>query len=374
VSIIIPAYNQSKYLGSAIESALSQTYRKLEVIVVDDGSTDETPEVVGRFSDPRIRYEWQRNHGLSAARNTGIRIARGGYYAFLDSDDEFLPNKLEVLLDAMSGRAEIGLTAGKAIPIDVHGQVLSQVFDLGIPGNLKELVLKNPLHVGSVLVRRSWIVKVGLFDETLRSYEDWDMWLRLARAGCQMQWVDEPVSLYRFHDAQMTRDGVQMTDANFKVLDKFFKDMAPENPWLEMHDEAYAQAHLRAAANAYFGKDFEKAKQHLVKAVSFSKDLLDVESQKLPNTFRAWTDSPKVRDPLGFLEDVYANLPELLMGLREWAPTTLVRTALNIAFEAHSQGDRKKAGRAVRYAVRRKPGLLTNRGVLSIFTKSLLAI
>lgn len=372
VSIIIPAYNQADFLGAAIQSALNQTHRKLEVIVVDDGSTDHTPDVVGRFSDARIRYEWQRNHGLSAARNAGIKISRGGYYSFLDADDEFLPSKLELLLDAMSARPEIGLAAGQAIPVDAAGNPIANAFDAGLPIDPMKLLLKNPLHVGSVLLRRSWISKVGLFDTSLRSYEDWDMWLRLAKAGCQMEWVEEPVSLYRFHESQMTRDGSQMTEATFAVLNKFFKDIDSKDPWYELHDQAYSQAHLRAAANAYFTKDFELAKEHLVQAVSFSKDLLDIESPKLPNTFRAWTDSPKIQAPLEFLEDVYANLPEILSGLREWGPNSLVRTALEIAFTANRNGDRRKAKNAIRYAVRKKPGLLTNRGVLSIFTRSFL--
>lgn len=374
VSVIIPAYNQADFLASAIESVLNQTYSKFEVIVVDDGSIDHTPEVVGYFTDPRIRYEWQRNRGLSAARNAGIRAARGGYFSFLDADDEFLPRKLELLLKAVRGRAEIGLAAGQAIPVDVNGKRIAKVFNTGLPTRPQNWLLKNPIHVGSVLLRRSWLLKVGFFDETLRSYEDWDMWLRLARAGCQMKWVDEPVSLYRFHEAQMTRNGFRMTEANFAVLEKVFRGLGSDDPWVGMHDEAYAQAHLRAAANAYFGKEYQKGKEHLVQAVSYSRELLNMDSPRLPNTFRSWADSPKVRDPLGFLEDVYANLPELLGRLRESASVILARTALNIAFEAHTRGDRKRARRAVLYAVRKKPRMLKNRGVRSILAKSFIAV
>ena len=215
VSIIIPAYNQAHYLGAAIASALGQSYGDVEVIVVDDGSTDKTREVVEQIGDPRLRYVYQENQGLSAARNTGIRHACGTYLSYLDSDDLFLPEKVALLLAVMEERPEVGLVAGQAMPVDEAGSPAGALFDRPLPDDARELLLHNPLHVGSVLVRRSWQEKAGFFDESLRSYEDWDMWLRLARLGCPMASVARPVSLYRFHAAQMTRDGSQMTTATF---------------------------------------------------------------------------------------------------------------------------------------------------------------
>ena len=111
VSIIIPAYNQAHYLGAAIASALGQSYGDVEVIVVDDGSTDKTREVVEQIGDPRLRYVYQENQGLSAARNTGIRHACGTYLSYLDSDDLFLPEKVALLLAVMEERPEVGLVA-----------------------------------------------------------------------------------------------------------------------------------------------------------------------------------------------------------------------------------------------------------------------
>jgi glycosyltransferase involved in cell wall biosynthesis len=210
VSVIIPAYNQSDYLGIAIQSVLDQTYQDIEILVIDDGSTDDTRKVANRFSDPRIKYIYQANKGLSGARNTGIRNSAGEYLTFLDSDDLFLPEKINLLASFLNSQTEIGFVAGQAIPIDEHGQRIGNLFDNPIPKDPSKLLLGNPLHVGSVMLRRSWQEKIGYFDESLRSYEDWDMWLRLAISGCKMGWVAQPVSKYRFHSKQMVRNSPKL--------------------------------------------------------------------------------------------------------------------------------------------------------------------
>jgi glycosyltransferase involved in cell wall biosynthesis len=145
VSVIIPAYNQAHYLSAAVHSVLTQTHDQLEVIVVDDGSTDRTRDVVERISDPRVRYVHQQNAGLSAARNTGIRHARGDFLSYLDSDDLFLPDKLRVLLGAFDQNPALGFAAGQSILIDEAGQLLGEVFDKGLPEDTSDLLLHSRL-------------------------------------------------------------------------------------------------------------------------------------------------------------------------------------------------------------------------------------
>jgi len=372
VSIIIPVYNQAEYLGIAIESALKQTHRDLEVLVVNDGSTDHTAEVAKDYSDPRVSYIYQENRGLAAARNTGIINSRGTFLSFLDGDDEFLADNLYVLLNAMEGCLDVGLAAGQVIPIDANGIRNKKIFDAGLHERPEHLLLKNPFQVGGILVRRSWQERVGLFDENLRSCEDWDMWLRLAEAGCQMVWVDKPVSLYRFHKVQMTRDGHQMTEANFAVLDKIFNNPDLGEPWKQLYNQAYCQAHLRAAANTYLLRDFVSAKKHLMKATSYSPELLNERTRCINDSFMAWTELPKVQDPISFLNDIYTNLPDVLQGIRRQADIDISNAALRIAFEAYACGDGAGVRKNVLYALRRQPSLLGNRGVLSILLKSFL--
>lgn len=366
VSIIIPAYNQSQFLGDAIRSALGQTWAELEVIVVDDGSTDETPAVCREFSDARFRYVRQPNRGLSAARNTGIREARGEFLSFLDSDDQFLPEKLEVLLAAFERDAALGLVAGQAVLIDQRGRPLGEVFDRPLPDDPTELLLVNPLHVGSVLLRRDWQARVGLFDESLRSYEDWDMWLRLALAGCRMASVARPVSLYRFHQDQMTRIGTQMTVATFAVLDKTFQSAALPQQWLARRDEAYSGGYLRAAAQAYTGGDCSGASDFMRKAAELDPGLRTDHGDRLAAVIAGWANHAKTRDPLALMTVIYDNLPEELAGLRNRKARDLGRQAAQMAWAAFRGGDAARSRRLALRAVRSWPPSILDRGLLRL--------
>lgn len=375
VSIIIPAYNQAGYLGAAIQSALGQSYGDVEVIVVDDGSTDNTREVVEQIDDPRLRYVYQENQGLSAARNSGIRHARGAYLSYLDSDDLFLPDKLTLLLAVMDEPSEVGLVAGQAIPIDEDGSQAGALFDRPLPEDSRELLLHNPLHVGSVLVRRSWQERAGYFDESLRSYEDWDMWLRLAWLGCPMASVARPVSLYRFHAAQMTRVGSQMTTATFAVLDKFFADPDLPPSWRAWRNRAYSRAHLRAAAQAYrLEESLGVARIHLEKAVALDPTLAAAGGEPLAQMLSAWTDLPKIGDPLAYLERIYDNLPASLDSLSARRRDTLGQAAMRQAFSAARDGDLSRARTALHRALHYQPRWLANRGALSILVRSHLSL
>jgi glycosyltransferase involved in cell wall biosynthesis len=370
VSVIIPAYNQSRYLSQAVSSVLAQSMGDWEALIVDDGSTDNTGEVARSFSDPRIRYIYQENRGLSGARNTGIRNSAASYISFLDSDDLFLPQKLELLLGEMERHPEIGLAAGQAIPVNEEGRVVGKTFSTPLPERGERLLLGNPLHVGSVLLRREWQERAGFFDETLRSYEDWEMWLRLALLGCPMGCVAQPVSQYRFHTAQMTRLGHQMTHATFSVLDKVFAMPNLPANWLELKDQAYSRAYLRAAAQAYHAGDVPKAKAYLEQAIDLDPGLLPDGAAPLAAIFRSWLDLPKTAHPLDFLERIYANLPDSLGELRFRRRTELGNAAIQLAFEAYQRGDLALAYDAVRGAFSYQPKYLLNRGALVIYIRS----
>lgn len=366
VSVIVPAYNQSRYLAAAIRSALDQTYGDLEVLVVDDGSTDDTREVVASFTDPRVKYFYQQNRGLSAARNTGLTHATGEFVTFLDSDDEFLPEKLETLLGAFRREPELGFAAGQAVLIDQDGRELGEVFDRPLPANTSELLLGNPLHVGSVLLRRSWQQRVGLFDETLRSYEDWDMWLRLARAGCRMVWVPRPVSRYRFHQEQMTRIGAQMTKATFAVLEKTYAASNLPPDWGAKKDEAYSRAFLRAAAQSYLGGDTAAGCNHMREAVRLNPSLAEQGGEPIARIAAGWANHAKTRDPLGYLERIYANLPDELASLRQRRRRDLAEQARRMAFAADLRGDAGDARELARRAVAYRPALGFDRALMRL--------
>jgi glycosyltransferase involved in cell wall biosynthesis len=374
VSVIIPAYNQGHYLGECVRSVLNQTHQDFEAIIIDDGSTDNTREVANSFDDSRIRYIYQENRGLSGARNTGIRNATGLYISYLDSDDQFLPNKLELLITKLEGEPDLGFAAGQAILIDEHGDEIGQIFDNPLPADPSNLLLGNPLHVGSVILTREWQDRAGFFDKDLRSYEDWDMWLRLAKLGCKMAWVPEPVSLYRFHSEQMTKDGSQMTNATFAVLEKIYSDPDIPESWRTKKDLAYSNAYLRAAPQAYRSGFFDKAKTYMDKAVTLNPAFKTDHGEQLAKRISGWADYGKADDPLHYMRDIYNHLPDSLSELGKRRNLELANKAVDVAFRTYNRGNLSNSRQAILFGLRHQPSLITNRGVLSILIRSFLHI
>lgn len=370
VSVIIPAYNQGHFLGEAIQSVLEQTLSDFEILVIDDGSTDNTSQVAQSYSDKRLKYIYQQNRGLSGARNTGIRNSVGKYISYLDSDDLFLAEKLALLTEELENKPDLAFVAGQAIPIDEKGRQVGKTFDTPPPEDTRNLLLGNPLHVGSVLLCRTWQERVGYFDENLRSYEDWDMWLRLARAGCKMGWVAKPVSLYRFHGAQMTRIGKQMTNATFAVLEKVYSDPALPDNWRSLKSMAYSQAHLRAAAQDYHAKNFDAAQTNIEQAVQLNPALLVNNAAQLANTFLAWTDLPKTPQPLDYLKRIYHNLPPSLEILHKRRNQELAKATIQAAFAAYNRGDMNATRQFALRAFLYNPMWLLNRGAIVIFLRA----
>jgi glycosyltransferase involved in cell wall biosynthesis len=213
VSIIIPCYNQGHYLGEAIESCLRQTDQDFEIIVVDDGSTDNTPHVVKQF--PQVRYISQPHSGPGCARNMGFRYAAGKYIQFLDADDVLLPTKLQCSADILDQDPQVHAvyTELECRTPDLTKTVPIKRYPLPIPQDrlLPEFLLGKGLSllVFSMLIRREWVEKIGGFDETLRSVEDWDFVVRLALQGICLRFVNEPLCWYRQIPGSLSRNETQ---------------------------------------------------------------------------------------------------------------------------------------------------------------------
>jgi glycosyltransferase involved in cell wall biosynthesis len=184
VSIVIPTFNRGALVTDAVRSVLGQTYADLEVIVVDDGSTDGTREALAAIADRRLHYLWQENRGRSNARNRALGLARGEYIGFLDSDDVFLPEKVALQVRYLDSHPEVGMVYTSAYCIDEEGNRLAHKYEATASGWVYEDIaffLPVTVTLPTVMLRREVLDRMGGFDEAMERFEDTDMWRRIAR-------------------------------------------------------------------------------------------------------------------------------------------------------------------------------------------------
>ena len=226
VSVIIATHNCAQYVGAAVESVLAQTYPNVEVQVVNDGSTDNTADVLARYDDnPRVHCHEQANAGQTSAKNRGIREARGEFIAFCDADDMWLPDKLAVQMPGFRQNDTIGVVYSRAIHINEHGQPLDSDIrtDRCVSGRIAEaLFTYNIIPFGTAVVRRRCFEEMGAFDERYRMGIDWELWLRLS-TRYEFFYVDAPTYLYRVWSRQMSRNWQGRYEATFRIMTEFLE-------------------------------------------------------------------------------------------------------------------------------------------------------
>jgi|CXWL01.1.fsa_nt_gi glycosyltransferase involved in cell wall biosynthesis len=252
VSVVIPAYNCGNYIGETLESVLKQDYPRLEVIVVDDGSTDNTKDVVVAFSSDRVRYVYQVNSGgPSGPRNTGIQHARGQFVAFLDADDIMLPGKLQCAVQLLERDPTLGLVFANFVKFDeVNGQHSGSFLDTyenfwRLPktqvGDFQYvikadvaydgLIVENYIGTSGVVVPKKVLAQVGPFDLQLRGPEDYDMWLRIAFAY-DIGYVDMIGHRYRLRTGGITGLGdVKLVPHLIRVMQKQLNKTLPDTTY-----------------------------------------------------------------------------------------------------------------------------------------------
>lgn len=257
ISVVIPCFNQGRFLADAITSVLAQTYAPVEAIVIDDGSTDESAAVCLRY--PSVRHVFQRNAGLPAARNAGLRISGGEYVAFLDADDRLLRDALKIGEAHLRQNPTSAFVFGDHRYIDLEGRVVRSWTRTRMEGDrFAELLRRNCIGMAAtVLYRRQVLEAVGGFDERLRACEDYDLYLRIARAY-PISDHTEPVAEYRRYGGAMSDDPARMLSAAIDVL-RSHRSAVSGNP-----------AHLRAhAAGMQFWRGYygpllaEQARRHV---------------------------------------------------------------------------------------------------------------
>ena len=278
VSVVIPTYNSARFIGRAVESVLAQTFMDFELVVVDDGSTDETQGIIAGFDDPRLRYVYQENQERSAARNAGIRLSEGSYIAFLDADDLWLSRKLAEQVHLLDESPQLGLLYSGAYLMEC-GRITG-IWKPKHRGDVLRLLIywDNIItSTSSVVVRRECLDQVGHFDENISSVEDWDMWLRIA-VHYSFDYIPEPLIIYRMHENNTCRSFDKVERGTFALFDKILT-----NPEIA-RDVGPRQIQIRSLAYfiigkfCYVGRNMPLARSFIVKSLAI-----------YPFRLRAWT-------------------------------------------------------------------------------------
>jgi glycosyltransferase involved in cell wall biosynthesis len=385
VSVIIPTYNRKDLVQLTIDSALAQTFTDSEIIVVDDGSTDNTGEALTARYGNQIRYEYQPNQGESAARNRALQMAQGEFSALLDSDDLWLPDKIEKEVARLDAEPQAGMVFCQAWLIDGEGERLAdQPEGLGL--TLEDLLLEKMVFINQIggpsttLIRRSTLDAVGGFDGAIRFGEDWDVWLQMLVRRYPIAFIPEPLTCIRRHRGTQcyypnAKRNAQRRNEHLRLLNKAF-DQWPEAVPTNLREHALARQYAEAALNELAVNNEAGAQENLqevkrlapesVRAAFFEQALIDLtavlaEDQAVGSYDRA----------NAFAQRAIAMRKTFADGAAESDRVLRARAAATIGFIARGRNDWKAARQYLWQAVRQDSDWLSNGGVRVTLVKSL---
>ena len=271
VSVILPVYNGSRWLNDAIESVLKQTYKKLELLIVDDGSTDDSKVIINTYAqDKRLHYIYQQNKGFSAAINRGIFESKGDLVGFIGQDDIWLPRKLEIQLLFFAKDPELGLLHSNYLCIDSFGEFLNErVIKIPLLLNRNKLIaklfLENFIGFETVLVKKNCLVSAGTFDERMIGFSDHDMWLRLAGFS-KIRYVNATLVKKRLHKSQVTRRTQSVSQDELLLVTK----VVNRYPMLKkVERKKLSELYLIMGINCLRNNNYCEAKKDLRYAVKY---------------------------------------------------------------------------------------------------------
>jgi glycosyltransferase involved in cell wall biosynthesis len=378
--VIVPTYNRAHLVCQAIDSLLAQTYHDFEIIVVDDGSADNTREALSRYGE-RIHYIFQQNAGLSAARNTGIRASKGELLAFLDDDDTMSPTKLEVQVAYLNTHPDVGVVYCGYQVVDADNQLVQKEVRPTLEGNiLKELLLELYLFPPvATLTRRDCLDRVGLFDEVLQSCQDDDLWYRIAMAGYRFGCIEQPLCQYRNSRDSLGKDIAKLEHDVTIILQRVFNN--PELPMdiVTLRDEVYARRYLDFGLN-YYGRSHAETDAQMESARRYVSEALALKPTVLENrpefydlvTHRAIELEPG--DPEAHVRRVMSTLFSAADKRARLESRLLARLHVILAFRGYTANHRSQVVRHVLAGLQHDPTWLRNRGLISIFLRALLGV
>ena len=258
ISVITPTYNRARFLPAAVASVLSQTFGDFELIIVDDGSEDNTPDVLKPFfADRRVRYVYQENQGQSHARNLALKQATGDFIAFLDSDDVWAPDKLEKQLAVFRANSEVDIVHGDEAIINEQGSVVSLQNMRRYSGRItRYLLADNSVSITTALVRRRCFDEMGGFDTSVGVADDYELWLRFSARYCY-QYEPGIVASYRVMADQISSDKRRRYAANERIIQQF---LARYGEVLSPGERRWGLARFYCRKARYFASAGERGK------------------------------------------------------------------------------------------------------------------
>ncbi len=261
VSVIVPVYNRASLVSKTLDSILAQTWQGLEIITVNDGSSDNSLAVLQRYAAKYpgvVRVVDQPNSGQVKARNAGIRQARGSFIAFLDSDDTWAPEKLALQLPLF--RNGVGLVYCGINEVSTEHTLIKTVpCETGMRGDIhRQLLIRNRMTGGTVVVTRQALERVGLFDETLQAAENWDLWIRIAQEF-QVDYVNRPLVNYLRHPGNLSGDPERMSQAVRSILKKHLASARHSKEAVSVYHEAHALFHYNLGVSRFSAERYLQA-------------------------------------------------------------------------------------------------------------------
>lgn len=317
VSVIIPTYNRAHFIAEAIQSVLDQTFTDFEIIVVDDGSTDNTKDVVDSFKDSRIKYIYQANQWVAAARNNGINASSGEYITFLDSDDVLMENAFMQGAQVLDKHPGVAFSYSQNYTMDERGQVLGlqkkgQKHSWVREGReqIREFLIDGH-HIGvcATMVRRSCLFEVGLWDTTFHHGSvDFDLLVRLAKRYA-VAYIAEPAGKVRVHSNSITttRDLGEFEKTNSRIFESVFNDPEVGHFFSYLRSKAYFRLYLRLASAACAKREMKTARRYLSRALKMY--------------------------PKGFLKGLW--LPWILVFGKTWIPIPILQSIRGVKRNLH---------------------------------------
>ncbi len=373
VSVIIPAYNSEKYIARTIQSVLAQSFTDYEIIVIDDGSTDNTKEIIAQFGN-RVQYLAQQNKGPSVARNLGIEKSSGQYLAFLDHDDVFLKDKLLIQSRVLDNEPDVGLVTGWLKFIDDEGTPLSNQMS---PSNdyftLRDFLNTDPILTPSLpMVRRSVLDQIGVFDTEFWYTSDYEMWVRIAAHGWKVKCVQDFILNYRIHPRNLSKSMDLMYQGSFAILDKVYALSNLPADVIAMKANIYAKNHVGFGLNACFLNNTKAATEHFEKAIQYNPESFnnrDTIIQAIVDYLLFALSNADEAEPA--VDRILAGVEPVVKGITKAKSKLIGLLYAGFLFREHEHRQYEQVRSYFFKTVLADPKWLSNRGFVSIGLRSL---